>query len=75
VADNHCSFCGKREDQVEKLIAGQKGVFICGDCVALCTEIIDEDFSEHLDPSRRRAGTAGSTGCAEWRSIFLAGRR
>jgi ATP-dependent Clp protease ATP-binding subunit ClpX len=45
MAGYHCSFCGKRRDQVKKLIAGQGGVFICDDCVALCQEIIDEEFS------------------------------
>jgi ATP-dependent protease Clp ATPase subunit len=56
VAEYHCSFCGKRQDQVKKLIAGQKGVFICGDCVALCTEIVDEDFSgtPRPEPGPRR---------------------
>lgn len=37
-----CSFCGKTQDQVEKLIAGP-GVFICDECVALCQDIIQED--------------------------------
>jgi len=45
VADYQCSFCGKRQDQVKKLIAGQHGVYICDDCVTLCKEIIDEEFS------------------------------
>ena len=34
----HCSFCGKREDQVKRLIAGP-GVFICDECVDLCCDI------------------------------------
>ena len=37
-----CSFCGKREDEVEKLIAGP-GVFICNECVDLCNRIITEE--------------------------------
>jgi ATP-dependent Clp protease ATP-binding subunit ClpX len=36
-----CSFCGKRQDQVRKLIAGP-GVWICNECVALCVEILAE---------------------------------
>ncbi len=36
-----CSFCGKRRDQVRKLIAGP-GVRICDECVALCVEILAE---------------------------------
>ena len=38
-----CSFCGKTQDQVKKLIAGPV-VFICADCVELCNEILDEEF-------------------------------
>ncbi|MDO4680330.1 MAG: ATP-dependent Clp protease ATP-binding subunit ClpX [Aerococcus sp.] len=37
-----CSFCGKSQDQVEKIIAGPD-VYICNECVALCQQIIDED--------------------------------
>jgi len=39
--ERQCSFCGKREDQV-RLVAGP-GVFICDQCVALCSEILQED--------------------------------
>ena len=38
-----CSFCGKPQDQVRKLIAGH-GVYICDECVSLCSEIIEEEF-------------------------------
>ncbi|SRR5216683_1098238 len=37
-----CSFCGKGQDQVERLIAGPGGVYICNECVTLCQEIIEE---------------------------------
>ncbi|MBD5560912.1 MAG: ATP-dependent Clp protease ATP-binding subunit ClpX [Clostridia bacterium] len=40
-----CSFCGKNQDQVKKLIAGP-GVYICDECVDLCSEIIDEEFEQ-----------------------------
>ena len=40
-----CSFCGKTQDQVKKLIAGPD-VFICDECVELCNEILDEEFFE-----------------------------
>ena len=40
-----CSFCGKSQDQVRKLIAGQ-GVYICDECITLCREIVDEEFME-----------------------------
>ena len=40
-----CSFCGKTQDQVKKLIAGPE-VYICDECVELCNEILDEEFFE-----------------------------
>ena len=48
--DSHlkCSFCGKSQEQVRKLIAGP-GVYICDECVELCNEILDEEL---LDASR-----------------------
>ncbi|MCI1893400.1 MAG: ATP-dependent Clp protease ATP-binding subunit ClpX [Lactobacillus sp.] len=38
-----CSFCGKSQDQVKKIVAGP-GVYICNECIDLCKEIIDEEF-------------------------------
>jgi ClpX C4-type zinc finger len=38
-----CSFCGKRQDQVQRLIAGPGGVYICDECIDLCREIIEEE--------------------------------
>ena len=43
-----CSFCGKTQDQVKKLIAGPE-VYICDDCVELCNEILDEEFFENKE--------------------------
>jgi ATP-dependent Clp protease ATP-binding subunit ClpX len=43
-----CSFCGKSQDQVKRLIAGP-GVYICDECIELCQEIIEEEFEEDLD--------------------------
>ena len=43
-----CSFCGKTQDQVKKLIAGPE-VYICDECVELCNEILDEEFFENKD--------------------------
>ncbi len=43
-----CSFCGKTQDQVKKLIAGPD-VFICDECVELCNEILDEEFFDQKD--------------------------
>lgn len=48
-----CSFCGKTEAQVRKMIAGPNGVFICNDCVDICTGIIEEEYdfdAMPLDP-------------------------
>ena len=38
-----CSFCGKTQDQVRKLIAGPNGAYICDECVKLCTEVLQEE--------------------------------
>ncbi|NMA95324.1 MAG: ATP-dependent Clp protease ATP-binding subunit ClpX [Clostridiales bacterium] len=43
-----CSFCGKNQDQVRKLVAGP-GVYICDECIDLCQEIIDEEFEDITD--------------------------
>jgi len=42
-----CSFCGKLQDQVKKLVAGP-GVYICDECIELCNEIIEEELNEDL---------------------------
>ena len=39
-----CSFCNKTQSQVRKMIAGPSGTYICDDCVAICTEIIEEEL-------------------------------
>ena len=43
-----CSFCGKSQDQVRRLIAGPS-VYICDECIELCQEIIQEEFDEHIE--------------------------
>ena len=43
-----CSFCGKSQDQVRKLVAGP-GVYICDECIELCNEIIEEELNDDLD--------------------------
>lgn len=47
-----CSFCGKSQDEVRKLIAGP-GVFICDECVSLCNSIIEEEFKD-IDNTQER---------------------
>lgn len=45
-----CSFCGKSQKQVKKLIAGP-GVYVCNECIDLCNEIIDEELHEETEVS------------------------
>jgi ATP-dependent Clp protease ATP-binding subunit ClpX len=47
----HCSFCGKSQDEVRKLIAGPT-VYICDECIELCNEIIAEETEERFVPGR-----------------------
>jgi ATP-dependent Clp protease ATP-binding subunit ClpX len=47
-----CSFCGKNQDQVRKLIAGP-GVYICDECIELCNEIIEDELSRSNDDPLR----------------------
>ena len=44
--DIRCSFCGKSQDQVKKLIAGPEGVFICDECIEVCMEIVEDELFE-----------------------------
>ena len=47
-----CSFCGKSERSVRKLVAGPNGVYICNECIELCADLVDpedEDFVEEYD--------------------------
>lgn len=43
-----CSFCGKNQEQVKRLIAGP-GVYICDECIDLCSEIISDEFEENIE--------------------------
>ena len=54
-----CSFCGKTQNEVDKLIAGE-GVYICNECVRLCTDIIDEE-----DDAPQGEGLPAATGRSE----------
>ena len=47
-----CSFCGKYQDQVHRLIAGP-GVYICNECIELCNEIIAEEMNEEAEHDLR----------------------
>ncbi len=41
-----CSFCGKNQDQVRKMISGPAGIFICDECVDICADILEEELDE-----------------------------
>ncbi|MFN5515373.1 MAG: ATP-dependent protease ATP-binding subunit ClpX [Cyanobacteriota bacterium] len=58
--DTHlkCSFCGKSQEQVRKLIAGP-GVYICDECVELCNEILDEELLDAPEPPPQRPQEKG----------------
>lgn len=47
-----CSFCGKSQEQVRKMIAGSGNVYICDECIELCSEILEEELEpeEENDP-------------------------
>ena len=51
----HCSFCGKSQDEVKKLIAG-RGVYICDECIEVCINIVADEMEE------QKAQETGSTG-------------
>ncbi len=56
----HCSFCGKNQDQVKRLIAGPGAVYICDECVDLCRDIIAEEASSSTVPGAAGDVAAGA---------------
>jgi ATP-dependent protease Clp ATPase subunit len=64
----NCSFCGKAQDDVAKLVAGP-GVFICDECVALCNQVIADELRRHdrapLDQGNA-SGPAEPSGIRAW---------
>ena len=59
-----CSFCGKAQGQVKRLIAGPDRVFICDECVTLCSQIITDETP--AAPTRDLSGLARS-----WMNMLL----
>ena len=59
VPPRRCSFCGRSENEVRKLIAGPNGVYICDECIAICGDIIDED------DTKEEAGEFGEAGVTQ----------
>ena len=55
---NFCSFCGKPQGEVKKMIAGPAGVFICDSCVRVCKTIIDRELGEKKTPVKEPSGKA-----------------
>jgi ATP-dependent Clp protease ATP-binding subunit ClpX len=53
-AEDRCSFCGKRRDQVAWLVAGQNQVFICDECVRLASQNFDPPVGIDSMPAARR---------------------
>ena len=56
-----CSFCGKRREQISRLIAGPNGVFICDECVALCNEILTDEGITPQPPTDGAPGESHTT--------------
>ena len=63
-----CSFCGKTQDQVKKLIAGPD-VYICDECVELCNEILDEEFFEGKEKEAKKEDEAAKDGEDKLKSV------
>jgi len=69
-----CSFCGKKQDQVHRLIAGPGGVYICDECVDLCREIIGEEHQDRVAQAPGSAAAVRATARARATSIRGASR-
>ena len=52
--DIRCSFCNKTQNQVRKLIAGPSGVYICDECIDICSDILDEELEDDEQDVRER---------------------
>ncbi|HDW7886071.1 TPA: ATP-dependent Clp protease ATP-binding subunit ClpX [Staphylococcus aureus] len=55
-----CSFCGKDQDQVKKLVAGS-GVYICNECIELCSEIVEEELAQNTSEAMTELPTPKET--------------
>ena len=60
----HCSFCGKSEKEIEKLVAGPGGVHICNECVDVCRLVmegaaVERDFAPRAWPTERLLALLG----------------
>ena len=66
--DQRCNFCGKRHDQVRKLVAGP-GIFICDQCIELAHEIVHREGPPAPESPGRRAARR-QTGSRWFRNLF-----
>src|SRR5258705_10938322 len=58
-----CSFCGKTQDQVRKLVAGPS-VYICDECIDLCDEIIAEEYAQEVQQQENQPASEQSVSLA-----------
>ena len=67
-----CSFCGKEQGQVRRLVKGPTNIFICDECVAACSEILEESLaSDFMDAAATVSCRASSTITARLRPSLL----
>lgn len=66
-----CSFCGKSENQVRKLVHGP-GVFICDQCVELCNEVVHAQAPPEPEPPVRRPSSRRQSLSGWFRNLFQA---
>lgn len=69
-----CSFCGKSQDQVQRLIAGPGGVYICDECIDLCREIIEEEQATITKPRLQTGKIAAPKKIYEQLSQYVIGQ-
>jgi ATP-dependent protease Clp ATPase subunit len=63
-----CSFCGKSQDEVKKLIAGPS-VYICDECIQLCNEIIAEEYNQEDEEDGASASKTRLRSKKRWTSM------
>ena len=52
-----CSFCNKTQHDVARLIAGPPGIYICNECVKVCTSVIAQEERKHIEPNATGSAT------------------
>lgn len=70
-----CSFCGKTEEQVRKLFAGPNDVYICDECIELCSEIVEEEFEDdYIDHDEHSINLLKPTEIKEFLDQYVIGQ-